>query len=712
MKRFLFAFTIILFAFNLMAKEGMWVPIFLEGALMDDMRSSGLKLSAEDIYSVNHSSLKDAVVRFGGGCTAEIISADGLLLTNHHCGYGTIQSHSSLENDYLTNGFWARSRPEELKNPGLEVTIIKSIKDVTAEVLKGVDSENERDSLIKNNSNSIVNENTVEGSYEAFIRPFFNGNQYILFITETFKDVRLVGAPPSSIGKYGFDTDNWVWPRHTGDFSIFRIYAGKDNKPAEFNESNSPYKPKHHLPISLKGYNEGDFTMVYGFPYRTDEYLTASAVDFIMNVSNPTKIKIRTAKLEVLNQHMREDDLVRIKYAAKQSSTSNAWKKWMGQNRGLQRNHSIEKKKKFEREFLLRCDGNSDFSEYKNIIDDLDKTYATFNQVGLARDYFVEAAYYSTDLMRFARGFMGVYDEVERGKSLSPEEKEKLLNRLRGFYKNYDAPTDQAVFSAVMPLYLSSDDDEYKADVLRTAVSDHKSSYENWASDLYHDSPLADSADFYARMSANPTKTIKSLKKDDFFQLVRRLNMHYQNVISPAYKNLSDQLDVLNRQYVEAIINVFPERKAYPDANGTLRLSYGAIEGMEPADGIMYDYYTTMEGVLEKYVPGSEEYDLPEKLIALHEGGDYGQYAQDGELRVCFIASNHTSGGNSGSPVLNANGELIGLNFDRNWEGTMSDISYDIDQCRNISVDIRYVLFIVDKFAQASYLIDELSLVN
>lgn len=713
MKRVLFLLISICYLSAAMSKEGMWVPIFLKGVIMDEMRLNGLQLTAEDIYSVNNSSLKDAVVQFGGGCTAEIISNDGLLLTNHHCGYGTIQSHSSLENDYLTDGFWAPNRAGELANPGLQATVIKRIVDVTDRVMNGIQNSVNRDSVIQANSKKIVDELINGSHYEAFVREFYNGNQYIAFITETFKDVRLVGAPPSSIGKYGFDTDNWVWPRHTGDFSIFRIYANKENKPAEYSDENVPYHPAHHLPISMKGYTEGDFTMVYGFPYRTEEYLTSSAVDFIMNVSNPKRIEIRTAKLDVLNKRMKESDLVRIKYAAKQSSTSNAWKKWKGQNKGLQRNQALKKKLEFEEEFLKRINAvPSDYGEVSDILDKLKAAYASLNEVGLARDHYVEIGYYGTDLLRFAGGFGKFVEKVNAGETLGAEDIENLNKRLEGFYKNYDYQTDKDVFTAIMPIYWNAENNEFKPDILNSEKQKAVVYPVEWSEKTYSSSILGKQEEFQKRIDKDATKAMKALSKDPVFILATTLSSFYREKIAPRYNELSKNIEELDRRYLRMIREVFPERNYYPDANGTLRLAFGKVEGMNPADAITYEYYTSLEGVMEKYVPGSDEYDLPEKLIELYETKNYGKYAQDGQLRICFIASNHTSGGNSGSPVLNGKGELIGLNFDRNWEGTMSDIMYDINQCRNISVDIRYVLFIIDKFADSGYLLKEMTLLE
>ncbi len=694
------------------AKEGMWVPIFLKGAIMDDMKLHGFKLSADDIYSVNKSSLKDAVVRFGGGCTGEIISSNGLLLTNHHCGYSRIQSHSSVENDYLTDGYWASNMGEELPNPGLVATFIVRIEDVSVKVNEGINDEMEtaeRDEKFKANVDQIVAEATKDSHYEGFVKPFFNGNQHILFITETFKDVRLVGAPPSSIGKYGFDTDNWVWPRHTGDFSLFRVYAGKDNKPAEYSEENVPYQSKHHFPISLAGYDEGDFTMVYGFPARTSEYLTSEAVDFIMNKSNPTKIEIRTKKLEVLNRKMAESDEVRIKYAAKQSSTSNAWKKWKGQNKGLTRNDAIQRKKFIEEKLSQKMELYPDsFAPYLNLLENLQEKYKEINEVALARDYYVEIAYYGTDAMKLGYR-MRTYVDKNAGEGLNDEDIDRLKKSLSGHFKNYDYETDLAVFKAILPLYINSEENFYKPEVLKNLQSNKD--LNKWLQDIYESSILTDQSALNTAIEKDASKALIKVSKDELYVFIKDLYEFYKNQIGPAYTSLNTELNNLNKLYIQALQLAFPDRSYYPDANATLRVAYGRVEGMSPGDAITYKYYTTLDGVIAKYIPDSYEYDLPEKLVELYENKDYGQYAKNGEMRVCFIASNHTSGGNSGSPVINDKGQLIGLNFDRNWEGTMSDINYDINQCRNISVDIRYVLFIIDKFAGAEWLIKEMTII-
>lgn len=715
MKKYL-PLILLLSCLQLNAKEGMWLPVLLEQLNIDDMQANGLKLSAEDIYSINQSSLKDAVVHFNGGCTSEMISADGLLLTNHHCGYGQIQSHSSVEHDYLTDGFWAMSREEELPNPGLSATFIVRMEDVTDRVLAGIDEntmKKERERKIKENIEKIKKGEEEGTHYEARIKPFYYGNEYYMFITETFKDVRLVGAPPSSIGKYGFDTDNWMWPRHTGDFSLFRIYANKDNQPAEYSEDNVPYQPRHHFPISLKGYEKGDFTMVYGFPGRTQEYVTSYAVDLISSGSNPIKIGIRTTKLDIMNRAMSGSDEVRIKYAAKQSRTSNAWKKWKGQNRGLKKLDAIEKKQAWEREFEEKVNGNpTQFKDYVGLIKKLEHQYDMVHDVTLARDYFVEIAYFGTDIVSFSRSFNKLVADAESGKTISEDQLNEARHKAEKFFKDFDLETDKEIFTALFSLYEENVEGEFRQEVLDEVMKKHKGSMAAFADDLYAKSYFADKGRTMELLEAFDKKSAAKVRKDPAFDFMTQLWRNYNGKVRPRYTQNYDKINELNATYMRGQIEVFPERMYYPDANSTLRVTYGKVDDYAPADGVHYRHYTTLDGVIEKYDPDNKEYHLPQKLIDLHTAKDYGQYGQDGELYVCFTASNHTTGGNSGSPVIDGNGALIGLNFDRNWEGTMSDLMYDPDQCRNISVDIRYVLFIVDKFAGATHLIDELTLIE
>ena len=700
-KRILFS-ILMLCSLNMVAKEGMWLPMFLQQLNEAEMQAMGLELTAEDIYAINNGSLKDAIVHFGGGCTAEIISGEGLLLTNHHCGYGQIQAHSSVENDYLSNGFWAKDRSEELTNEGLTATFIKYMKEVTADVLANEIAdmtEAERREMIKSLGDSLI-ATEIEGThYEAMIKPFFKGNRYFMFVTETYTDVRLVGAPPSSIGKFGSDTDNWMWPRHTGDFSIFRIYADKDNNPAEYSEDNVPYTPNKHLTISTQGVKPGDFTMVYGFPGRTDEYLPAVAIKQITQVLNPAKIAIRKTALEIMDREMRASDEVRIKYASKYASVANYYKKWIGENTGIQKTQGLKRKREFEQAFMDAVNANENYEEYAGLLKVYDSLYTQLEEVALARDYFIEIAYRGVGIVKFANKASRFIS------SGTPEDLEKFKKTISSHFKNYDAHTDQLLFDALFAKY---ETEQAESSYLPDYFSGKTYSGER----LFSKSYFSSIEKLEKLLAMSPKKIQKRLAKDPAFKIASSLYAHYRNVIYDDYWSLEDKLDVVDRTYLKAMMEVLPDyRNYYPDANSTLRLTYGQVQGVSPLDAVSYGHITYLEGMMEKYVPGDYEFDLPEKLIELYESKDFGPYADDnGKLPVCFIATNHTTGGNSGSPALNAKGELVGLNFDRAWEGTMSDINYDASRCRNIMVDARYVLFIIDKFAGAGYLLEEMTI--
>lgn len=701
------------------SKEGMWLPFLVEQLAIDDMRSMGFKLSAEDIYSVNNSSLKDAVVHFGGGCTGEMISDKGLLLTNHHCGYGQIQYHSTVENDFLTNGFWAMNQDEELANPGLTATFIVRMEDVT-ELIFAETNDLEGEELsnkIKENIEKVGKEAIEETHYEYVIKPFYNGNHYYMFITETYKDVRLVGAPPSSIGKFGFDTDNWVWPRHTGDFSIFRIYADKDNKPAEYSKDNVPYKPKYSFPISLNEVKEGDFTLLYGFPGRTQEYLTSHAVDYTLNSGNPAKITMRDASLAIINKAMAESDKVRIQYAAKQSRISNSHKKWIGESKGLKRLDAIKTKQQFEEKFAEDVAQNDENQKlYGDLLGKYEKLYEENNKYVLGRDLFIELYYYGPEIFRFANDF-NKYVEYYLNDELPEDQKLKsseiLKPKINSFFKDYNAEVDKELFAELTSLYVQLVDPSLIPNYKTIVDEKYKGDYAAYAEKTFKKSIFDNRVDI-SDFVYNPSKPkAKKLSKDPIFVLVNELLTQYRNLIAPAYSAFSDNLDILEKDYLKAMMELMPdEKRYYPDANSTLRVAYGKVEGYEPKDGAYYHFYTTLDGVAEKYIPGDREYDVPEKLMDLYFSKDFGQYGYGDKMPVCFIASNHSTGGNSGSPVLDANGNLKGLNFDRCWEGTMSDIMFDPDRCRNIMVDLNYVLFIIDKFAGAKHLVDEMKLVK
>lgn len=690
------------------AKEGMWIPTLLK-AVEGDMQAYGLKLSAEDIYSINNSSLKDAVVHFGGGCTAEIISGKGLLLTNHHCGYGQIQSHSSVENDYLKNGFWAMSMADELANPGLTATLIVRIDDVTSKVLAGTDGLGANEARVKRMENiATIESEIVEGTnHEATVRPFNYGNAYYVIVTKTYNDVRLVGAPPSSVGKFGGDTDNWMWPRHTGDFSIFRIYANDNNEPAEYADSNVPYTPSHFFPVSLDGVEEGDFTMVFGFPGFTETYLTSHAVDYVMNKSNPMRISMRQTSLSIIDQAMLSSDKIRIQYAAKQSRISNAYKKWIGQNKGLKLLNALEVKREQEKEMTGASRRNGE-RIYK--FEDL---YKGIEKYRFARELFIEYYYYGPEFYRFAQNFRNVvknYDELASDGKLAAEIASLKAASAR-YFKDYHQPTDKAVFEALSGMFIDYIDPEIAGEELREMFANAES-IDKLADKLYAKSYFTNEEKMNDLLDGFSAKSVKKIKKDKAYQLMAAAVDMYNGRVRPEFNSRQTEIDELMKDHVAAMVDVFPDRVFWPDANSTLRLTYGKAEGSEPRDGMVYKHYTTTDGILQKYVPGDRDFDLPADLIELLEKKDFGKYGKDGELRVCFTGSNHTTGGNSGSPVLDGYGNLIGLNFDRSWESTMSDIMFDPDRCRNIMVDIRYVLFIVDKYAGASHLIQEMTLVR
>ena len=699
------------------ADEGMWIPLLLKKYNYADMQAKGLKLSAEDIFSINQTSLKDAIVIFGGGCTGELISDEGLLITNHHCGYGNIQSHSSLEHDYLTDGFWAMSRGEELVNKGLKVTFLVTMADVTDKVLEGITDdmkETERQEKIGEAIKKIVDEATEGTHYTAIVKPFFAGNEYYLFVNEVFKDVRLVGAPPSAIGKFGGDTDNWMWPRHTGDFSMFRIYADKDNKPAEYSKDNVPYKPKKSFQISLAGVKKGDFTMVYGYPGTTKEHLTSYAVKMITEVSNPAKINVRGNILKIMNADMNADPKVRIQYASKNARVSNSWKKWIGENRGLKRLNAIEKKEALEKDFMNWVTKDKDRREKNsNILIEYKKIYDEMQPYQLGVDYFFEAGW-SMEIVRFAKSFNVLLQLTDTSSTAEIENaKQRMRGAANSFFKNYNQPTDRKIFSKVfLDLYYNNVPKQFQPTIFRTIENKYKGNFAKYEENLYTKSFFVNEEKVNKFIDNYKLKHNKKIIKDPAFELYKSIVDIYINKLSIPYNNYNTQLQKLDRQWIKLLREMQSDKVFYPDANFSLRIHYGQVDDYYPRDGVYYDYYTTLDGIIEKDNPSIYDYKVPEKLKQLYYKKDYGQYAENGKINVCFTATNHTTGGNSGSPVLNANGQLIGLNFDRNWEGTMSDIMYDPDMCRNITLDIRYCLFLIDKFAGASHLIKEMDLVR
>jgi hypothetical protein len=701
-------------SFSALAREGMWLPQLLAQLNYSEMQRMGLQISAEDIYSVNQSSLKDAIVHFNGGCTGELISSKGLLLTNHHCGFSMIQSHSTLEKNYLKDGFWAMNQSEELANPGVFASIVKSLEDVTNQVLEGVDqnlSAEEREKAMAANIKTILTaEKEKNPKLDFEIKDFFYGNQYILISKAIYRDVRLVGAPPSSIGKYGADTDNWVWPRHTGDFSIFRVYADANNEAAEYDVNNVPYTPAQHLKVNIAGTDDGDFTMVYGYPGSTQQYLPASEVNNIISEYNPFRISIRDEILAILDAKMRVDEATRLKYASKYARISNSWKRWKGEIIGVEATNGIIEKRKEEVRFTKASRKIPAIAEYEHLVPEMVIAYERRVPLYLERYAYIEVGYYGLESFRHLLAYSNLVGLKEKGASAEDLQKEgeRLALRLEGFMKDYDAALEAEVAQKILPLYL----DAIKTDlpeIIEELKSKEAKARAKYISKLFAKSPLVD-ASFKDLLASDPEKAAKIVLKSEAYQLSMAMYKHFISVLNPAVADQDAEIEKLQATYVKALQIAFPEQAMYPDANSTLRVSYGTVEPYEARDGVEYESRTYLEGVLEKYVPGDYEFDLPSRLIELHNSKDYGPYGENGKMPVCFVATNHTTGGNSGSPVLNAYGELIGLNFDRAWEGVMSDMYFDTRRCRNIMVDLRYVLFIVDKFAGAGYLVEEMDL--
>jgi hypothetical protein len=689
---------------------GMWIPSLLKGMNESEMKNLGMKISAEDIYSVNKSSIKDAVPHFDGGCTAEMISDKGLLLTNHHCGYDNIQSHSTVENDYLTNGFWAYKMYEELHNEDLYVTFIIRIDDVTTKVLEGTEtmtSESEKQRKIQSNISALTKSSPKESWQENSIKTFYDGNQYLLFVTEKYTDVRLVGAPPSSIGKFGSDTDNWVWPRHTGDFALFRIYADKNNRPAAYSKDNVPYKPKHFFPISAKGISENDFTMVMGYPGRTQEYLPAVAVEQIVNTLNPAKIEVRDAALKVQDGFMRKDNAIKIQYASKFASVANYWKKWIGETKGLKKSNAIGVKQKFEKDFQEKVIKAGKQAEYGNLLSDFEKNYAEINDYALARDLFTEVAMRNTELLQNAYRLYQLEQLLStKGEQAFTDRKNNLSKGIDAFYKDFNAKVDKNVFEQLIAIYTAKLPNQFLPNELKNIDATAL------ANDIYTNSKLTNLQDFRSLLEGDTKSVIEKINNDKGYKLLKVMADSYTKNVAPKYDEINLKIVATQRTYMKAILELSPKSdRIFPDANSTLRVTYGKVKGYKPNDAVVYEPITYLDGVMEKYVPGDYEFDVPKKLIDLYNTKDYGKYSFKGKMPVCFIATNHTTGGNSGSPALDANGNLIGLNFDRVWEGTMSDIYYSPEICRNIMVDARYILFIIDKFAGAQNIIDELKII-
>ena len=684
-----------------LAEEGMLIPSLI-AAFENDMKAKGMKLSAADIYSVNSTSIKDAIFQFGGGCTAELVSDKGLLLTNHHCGYSQIQAHSSLENDYLKNGFWAQTMAQELPNPGLTAMRIVRIEDVTAAVLAGASSKADQ-ATIAANIKKLVAAAIAGTHFEAEIKPFNYGNDYYLMVKETFTDVRFVGTPPNSIGKFGGDTDNWVWPRHTGDFSVFRIYAGKDNKPAAYSQDNQPYKPLHYLPISFQNRQEGDFTMVYGFPGTTEQHVVSEYLKFIIEKERPARIEMRNHSLAVIDAGMKSSDLTRIQYSAKQASIANAWKKWIGQVEGLENLGAVKIKLDEEARYTAMASSKPEWAKYASALATLNGLMA--KGTSTEYNYAIGVEYFSVgpEYFKLVRGIEDLI--VNHAKYAANNELQGVLTKLQtsadGFFKNYNAEVDRQIFLELSKLYLN-----YTQQTLKGTTVEQLTAL------IYGKSIFTDAARYKAFLGSFSAKSLKKLEIDAGFVHFNQFFTPFRNEVVPAYKTFQADVNKWMQVYVEGKYIMFPNDKHWPDANSTLRLTYGQLEGSAPTDGMRYTEHTTLDGIIAKYNTGNPDFELLPRMLDLHAAKNYGPYAQGTDLWVCFTGSNHTTGGNSGSPVLDENGYLMGLNFDRSWESTMSDYLFDPNRCRNIVVDIRYVLWVMDIYSGAKHLVDEMTLMK
>jgi len=716
MKKLLYFLTgfLLLVSTNTKADEGMWIPLLVDRLNYVDMQEMGLNLTAEEIYSINNSSMKDAIVIFGGGCTGEIISSDGLLITNHHCGYGSIQSHSTIEHDYLSDGFWAMSKDEELTNPRLSVRFLVRIEDVTDRVLAVLNdgmSEEERNKAINTIGDEVEAEATEDNDYNASVRSFFRGNEFYLFVYEIFRDVRLVGAPPSSIGKYGADTDNWMWPRHTGDFSLFRVYTAPDGSPASYAEDNIPMKPKHHLPVSVKGVKQGDFAMILGYPGGTNRYLTSYGVKLAVDESNMTIVKIREEKLAIMREGMDADNAVRIQYASKYAGTANYWKYYIGQTKGLKRLKVYDKKIELEERFTNWVNANpARKAKYGQALPDIQKGYDITEEYNLSRWYYREAISRGSEILGFAGRFGTLRKQLEE--KADQEEIDKTVKRLRssvgGFFKNYNAAIDQNMLAAMMQMYYLNVLVDQQPELLQKLAAKNDGDFTDWAAMVFEKS-IFSSPEKVNELLDNPKE--KTIAKDPAYQAIKAFSDNY-NAIYEKMSAANDHFAKGRRLFVAGLREMDGDKVFYPDANFTMRLTYGSVQDYYPADAVRYEYFTTLDGVMEKEDPDNWEFVIPDKLKELYEAKDYGIYGVGDMMPVCFLTNHDITGGNSGSPVINGDGALIGLAFDGNWEAMSGDIAFEPALQRTINVDIRYVLFIIDKYAGAQNIIDELTIVN
>jgi len=711
--------TAILIAFvglqtTAIAKEGMWLPPTIKQKEAD-MKALGLQIPIEQIYNSNGTGLNNAVVLFGSGCTGEIISSKGLLLTNHHCGYGTVQGLSSREKDYFANGFFAQNIKEEIPCPGLSVTFIRKMENVTDLILDGVPDSmhgGKRDSLIATRIKNLEKGFQFTTKMDASIRPYFYGNQYWVLITETFNDVRLVGFPPNGIGSFGGDTDNWMWPRHTGDFSMFRVYADKNNKPAAYNKDNKPYQTKNFFTINVGGYKEGDFTMVYGFPGTTQEYISSYQLNQIYSIVDPIRIAARTQKLASWTKNMTDNRDVFLKYTSKRAGVANGWKKWQGEVRGLSINNVMELKKAKENEFQAWASSQEELTYAKDILAKI-QVISLKADSALKAETYIQEALYGVELLQQSATLDKMLTLI---RTIKNEEKLKdTLNKIyvsmSGFYKNYDIKTDKDAFNVLIPMYFNNAGSWISKDLLKIK-KEYKGNFNLLANEIFDLSLLTNIQKLEQLVQTATTKDTMKILSDPAWRLYNTIAQYRRQVVSPAIADFNNNLSYFNRLYMKAQMVQNSDKMLYPDANLTLRLTYGQVQGMDPDGPANYSFQTNLDEAIAKNNPDVEEFKVPMKLKELHQKKDYGKWSVNGTVPIAFIASNHTSGGNSGSPVLNAKGQLIGTNFDRVWEGTMSDLYFDPNLCRNITLDVRYTLFIIEKFGNAGWLLKEMKIVK
>lgn len=697
--------------FTARADEGMWIPMLLNKNIAE-MQKMGLKLTAEDLYSVNKSSLKDAIVQFGNGCTGEIISDQGLLITNHHCGYGNIAELSTVENNILENGFWAKNHAQEIPAPGLSVKFLTYMQDVTDYVVpnKKFKSEAERTKFIESTIEKIAKDASENGKYLAHVKSYFNGNQYFLLVYEVFNDVRLVATPPKSLGKYGGDTDNWMWPRHTADFAIFRVYADQNNKPANYSPTNKPYTPKHHLPVSLAGVKEKDFTMVMGYPGRTNRYATSFEVDMAINETNPAIVKVRDEKLGIMRKYMRQDPAVNLKLASKYAQIANYWKYYIGQTEQLKRQNVIKTKQIEEKEFLTWAKSNKFNTQ---VLADIQSAISDYRPYSKSVVYFSEA-FYGSNVARLGALAYQLKDELKKGNASTLNTKLTSLAKLRkqlmeDFVYNVELETFSKMTEITFADLPKNQLPSIYADVIHPRFSkDNTVSYEKYAEYVFKNSILLDDKKFQAFID-NPS--YDELMNDPAVVYAASFVDNFNKNINPHLTKYNGARTKLSEIYLDGLLKKNSKQLMYPDANSTMRLSYGSIAGYKPKDAVTYDVTTRMEGLLDKYMPGDWEFDLPSDFLTLAQEGNWGQYAdENGDLIINFITNNDITGGNSGSPVINDKGELIGLAFDGNWEAMSGDISFDKQYKRTIAVDIRFVLWLVEKYGKADNIIRELDI--